>query len=86
MDEYLPSTQYVQEYDRGYGANDTVEDADDNSDSDSEEVGKWYGYKIAFMSHLSSDKNKLGLGQHIKFDSVTLNDGDCYDKHTGVFT
>jgi len=37
------------------------------------------------MSHLSEDHDELGLGQHIKFDEVSLNDGDAYDADTGVF-
>ncbi|XP_061167444.1 heavy metal-binding protein HIP-like, partial [Saccostrea echinata] len=41
---------------------------------------------IAFQSSLSSDLENIGNQQTVIFDRVTLNEGKCYDKKTGVFT
>ena len=57
-----------------------------NDDEGLDERRYFGSSKVAFMSHLTSDLKRLGHGQHIKFDSVSLNDGDAYDKNTGVFT
>ena len=63
-----------------------AENVDDVTTYGDIEARKWHGAtRIAFMSHLSEDHDELGLGQHIKFDEVSLNDGDAYDADTGVF-
>ncbi|XP_061176943.1 complement C1q tumor necrosis factor-related protein 3-like [Saccostrea echinata] len=41
---------------------------------------------IAFQSSLSSNLENLGNQQTVIFDKVTLNEGNGYDKKTGVFT
>ncbi|XP_045166920.2 complement C1q tumor necrosis factor-related protein 2-like [Mercenaria mercenaria] len=40
---------------------------------------------VAFSVSLTSDQNHIGLAQTIKFDNVLLNDGQGYNKHSGVF-
>ena len=41
---------------------------------------------IAFSTYLSHNYDHLSIGHIIKLDQVTLNDGNGYNKHTGVFT
>ncbi|XP_053383718.1 complement C1q-like protein 4 [Mercenaria mercenaria] len=40
----------------------------------------------AFSAVLTRSLRNLGIQQVIKFDRVLLNDGNCYETHTGMFT
>ena len=49
-------------------------------------VQKRAGTNVAFSTWLSQKMNHLSVGHIIKPDQIFINDGNGYNKHTGVFT
>ena len=49
-------------------------------------VQKRAGINVAFSTWLSHKLNHLSVGHIIKPDQIFINDGNGYNKHTGVFT